>query len=231
MKIGIFTDTHYSSKPLTCQKRRNNLSLGKIKDAYELFKKEKCDLVVSLGDLIDIDDSHELEKKHLAEIRDVISSYDIPTVCMMGNHDAFAFSVDEFYGTLRGYAPQTIEQEGKLLLFLDACYFKSGRHYAPGDSDWTDTFLPNSDELNSLLQTYAEEIVIFIHQNIDPAVQKDHRLDNADEIHRMILNSRNVKKVFQGHYHTGNISTYGDLTYYTLPAVCENNNAYFVFEI
>ena len=231
MKIGIFTDSHYSSKSLTCSKRRNNLSLGKIKYAYELFKKEKCELVVALGDIIDMEESHSLEVKHLREIGQLISSYDIPSMCMMGNHDAFAFEKDEFYQVLGGYEPKTLNVDDKLLVFLDACYFKSGNHYSPGDSDWTDTFLPNADELGALLNSHSGEVILFIHQDIDPAVQNDHRLFNADDIHKMILDSGKVKKVFQGHFHAGCTSKYGELTYHTLPAVCENEAAYFIFDI
>ncbi len=231
MKVGIFSDAHYSSKLLTCQKRRNSLSLGKIKQMYDVFTNEKCELVISLGDLIDTERSHELEIKHLREIGELIFSYNIPTVCMMGNHDAFAFEKEEFYSVLGGYRPHTQRIGNKLLLFLDACYFKTGQHYSPGDSDWTDTFLPREDELKSQISLHQGEVILFIHQNIDPTVQNDHRICNGDRIHKMILDSGKINKVFQGHYHEGKITEYGDLTYYTLPAVCENENAYFIFDI
>ena len=39
-----------------------------------------------------------------------------------------------------------------------------------------------------------------------------------------------MKTVFQGHYHPGLSSRYGDVAYVTLPAVCENENAFFVFD-
>ena len=44
MKIGLFTDAHYSSQELTCGKRRNRLSLGKLREAYErLSSMSFCD--------------------------------------------------------------------------------------------------------------------------------------------------------------------------------------------
>ena len=53
MKVGIFTDSHFSSAEVTCNNRYNNKSLQKIKRAYEYYDKEKCDMVICLGDLID----------------------------------------------------------------------------------------------------------------------------------------------------------------------------------
>ena len=52
MKIGLFADAHYSSQELTCGKRRNNLSLGKLREAYAFFAEQRCGMCVSLGDLI-----------------------------------------------------------------------------------------------------------------------------------------------------------------------------------
>lgn len=59
MKLGIFTDSHYSSHEITCEKRYNSRSLEKIKEAYALFEKEKCDLAICLGDLTDKEDTLE----------------------------------------------------------------------------------------------------------------------------------------------------------------------------
>lgn len=231
MKLGIFTDSHYSSAPLTCGKRRNNLSLGKISEALSLFKREGCDLVVSLGDLTDFESSHELEVAHLGEIGELIAKSGLPCICMMGNHDAFAFEKADFYRILGGYEPRNTVMDGKLLVFLDACFFKSGIHYSPGDSDWTDTFLPDEDALASLIASHGGEVILFIHQNIDPNTPADHRISNSDSVMRIIRESGKVKRVFQGHFHAGCTSEHDGVTYYTLPAVCENDNAYFIFDI
>ena len=68
MKMGLFTDSHYSSAEMTCGNRYNSKSLYKIKKAFEYFQNEKCDLVVCLGDLIDKEDDHKKEVKNLKEI-------------------------------------------------------------------------------------------------------------------------------------------------------------------
>ena len=231
MKLGIFTDSHYSSQELTCGNRYNSRSLGKIRLAYEYFEEQKCDLVICLGDLTDVESSHEKEEKNLKEIAEVVNQSPLKTVCVMGNHDAFSFTVDEFYKLLNAQSPDIFEFEGKTLIFLDACYFKSGEHYQPGGSGWTDTFYPHTEKLASQISAAEGDVYIFMHQNIDPAIHESHRLYNTAEINRLIRESGKVRAVFQGHYHAGAENIYGGITYKTFPAMCESDNAVFVLEI
>ena len=230
MKIGIFADPHYSSAEITCGNRYNSQSLRKIRQAYARFAEEKCDLIVCLGDLTDTEETHETEFRNLKQIAEVIGSVDIPTVCVMGNHDAFAFTADEFYAILGDCRPRNIVQDGKQLIFLDTCYFKDGRHYAPGDSDWTDTFLPDPAALKARLSDTALDTYIFLHQNIDPDVREDHRLYNAAEV-AVIIENHNVKAVYQGHYHPGKHSVHNGVKYVTFPAMCEAEDRFYILNI
>ena len=117
------------------------------------------------------------------------------------------------------------------MLFWDACYFKNGSHYAPGDTDWTDSFLPNDEGIHKKLASSAEDTYIFVHQNIDPAIRADHRIFNADKVFAIINESGIVKTVFQGHYHPGCHSEYSGVNYITLPAMCEGENAFWTYDI
>ena len=231
MRIGIFSDPHYSSQEITCGKRYNSRSLAKIRAAYEDFKREHCDLIVCLGDLTDKEETIEKELQNLREISDVMHDCRVPTVCLMGNHDAFTLTEEQFYGALGIDPPADRCVDGKTLIFLDACYFQSGARYAPGDSDWRDTFLPNSLDLQEKLRRAGRDVYIFIHQNIDPSVKANHRIANAESVFEIIRQSGAVKAVFQGHYHPGMYSTHDGVEYITLPAMCENEAAYFIYEI
>ena len=62
MKIGLFSDPHYSSQELTGGNRRNNLSLGKMRRALEHFAAAGCDRVICLGDLTDTEDTKAQEE-------------------------------------------------------------------------------------------------------------------------------------------------------------------------
>ena len=231
MKIGIFTDSHYSSREITCGARFNSQSLRKIKEAYAYFERGGCDAVICLGDLIDTEDTVEKEKENLSLIADIMKASPLPTFCLMGNHDAFVLTPKEFYSILGAEEPKSMAFDGVNLLFLDSCYFKSGRHYAPGDSDWADTFYPFAEELKKELASLSSPTYVFMHQNIDPEISKDHRIANGEEIFNIIEQSGVVKRVFQGHYHPGLESVHGGIRYSTLPAMCENESAYRIFEL
>ena len=231
MKLGIFTDAHYSSQEVTCGNRYNSQSLEKIRQAYESFAREQCDLVICLGDLTDREDSHEEERARLCEIAEVIGESGIPTVCVMGNHDAFDFTREEFYGILRGCRPENRLEEGRNLIFLDACYCKDGRSYQPGDSDWTDTYLPETEKLEALLAQTRGDVYLFMHQNIDPQVEEHHCLANAEQVRAILEKNGRVRRVWQGHYHPGVQSVYGSTEYITLPAMCEGEKTWVVAEI
>lgn len=229
MKIGIYTDCHYSSKEVSGP-RYHSQSLRKIKEAYEAFEREGCELAICLGDLIDTEPHISMEIDNLTKIGEVIRGFSIPTVCLMGNHDAFVLTDEQFYKALGIPRVDELSLGDKRLLFLDACYFKSGRHYKPGDSDWTDSFFPYEEELCKKL-TVGVDTYIFVHQNIDPQIRADHRIFNADRLIEIINKSGTVKAVFQGHYHPGHTSEHGGIKYITLPAMCENENAFWCFNI
>ena len=232
MKIGVFTDSHYSSQEVTCGNRYNSRSLEKIKDAMDFFEQEGCDFVLCLGDLIDREHDHEKERMNLAAVAEVFHASPLRVICVMGNHDGFTFTTEEFYSVLgTGSRPETMEIEGKTLLFPDACYFQSGRHYMPGDSDWEDTFLPDTAGLSSALKKAEGDIYIFLHQNLDPLIREDHAVKNRAEVFDLLQQSGKVRAVFQGHYHPGAEHFCGGIRFCTFPAMCENDGAVFILDL
>ncbi len=231
MRIGIFTDPHYSSQEVTCSVRYNRRSLKKIEQALDFFTEQRCDLVLCLGDLIDKEADHQTEIGNLKQIADLIGRYSLPFVCVMGNHDGFSFEVDEFYRILGTEPPTVISVGNNHLLFLDACHFANGNHYMPGDSDWTDTCYPDTDGLKATLDGIDGNVYVFIHQNIDPDVCEYHRLSNADVVRDILEQSGKVKAVYQGHYHLGNRSSHNGIEYITYPAMCQNDDAVFCIDI
>jgi len=231
MKLGIFTDSHYSSHEVTCYNRYNSQSLRKIQEAYKYFKEQKCDLIICLGDLIDHEDTEEMVISRVSEIAPIVRECSIPTVCLLGNHDAYSIDENKFYSILGLEAPCDMECDGRLLVFMDNNYFASGEHYSVGKCLWTDTFYPFEQELKAKISAFDGDVYLFMHQNIDPAAEYRHRLHNADSLFEFINGCGKVKAVFQGHYHPGCRSEHNGVKYITLPAMCENEGAYFIFDI
>ena len=232
MRIGLWSDSHYSTALLTCGKRYNSASLEKIKAAMAYFRAQGCELALCLGDVTDREASHEQEIKNLQEVAAVLDESGLPTICLMGNHDAFSFTPEEFYSILgENHAPRLMQQDGLNLLFIDACHFKTGVHYAPGDSDWTDTYYPHEDRLRKTLSGLTGDTYLFMHQNIDPGVRADHRLSNDSVIRSIIEESGNVRAVYQGHYHLGYQSENNGIPYITLPAMCEGDGRVMIVDL
>lgn len=232
MKLGIFTDSHYSSKEISCKCRYNSRSLDKIRAAYRYFAAEGCQLAVCLGDLIDREAQHSLEVSNLRAVSEVIKDSGIPTLCIMGNHDAFSFYTDEFYSILgETCRPRTVASDGVTLVCIDTCYFSDGSHYRPGDSGWKDTFFPHKEQLRAQLEAAAGEVILLMHQNIDPNVPQSHRLSNEQELRDLLEQSSKVTRVLQGHYHKGQVSRLSGIEYVTYPAMCELENAAFVLNV
>lgn len=233
MKIGFFTDAHYSSQTVTCGVRYNSRSLEKVQHAVAAFQKAGCDLIVCLGDLIDREMEHTQEVRNLQVISEVLHSSKIRTICIMGNHDAFAFTPEEFRDVSKlETAPLLISKDSKHLLFLDTCYFRTGVHYAPGDTDWTDTFLPEAEQLREFLPALQGEVWVLMHQNVDPSVPQNHSLANARQVREILEESGRVRGVWQGHYHPGASSRVNNIAYVTFPAMCEKEeNFYCIQEI
>lgn len=232
MKIGLFADPHYSLIESSGGVRFHQRSFEKMKKALAQFQKEGCELVVCLGDLVDKDETHEKEIENLKEVSRLFDKFNLNIISVMGNHDAFQFTVDEFYSILgEKHRPKTLHCGDKTLIFVDACYFENGVHYLPGDDDWTNTFLPHLDELEKEISNAQGEVYIFMHQNADPEILENHRIANDKEFRSLIEKSNRTKMVIQGHYHAGKSTTLNGIHYLALPAMCEHENTHMIIDI
>ncbi|MBQ7322057.1 MAG: metallophosphoesterase [Clostridia bacterium] len=234
MKLGLFTDPHYCDQDVTCRTRRPVLSYGKIREAMETFVREKVDFVLCLGDIIDKCDDPQVNIEKTREIADLIHSYALPFYSLMGNHDANVFTQREFNELVNRHSfpsPVSITVCGKELILLDANYNDDGSSYAPGEVNWKNTYIPE-EQLRTREQKLNDptvtEAYVFMHQNLDPEVQQDHIVHNAEAVRKMIRASGKVKAVFQGHYHKGHETIIDGIPYHTLPAMCEGEENRFI---
>ena len=232
MKIGLFSDPHYSSQELTGGNRHNCLSLGKMRLALERFAAAGCDRVICLGDLTDTEDTKEKEIANMREIAALFAEFPMPITVIMGNHDAYVFEAEEFYALLGGCEPTPVHGEGVHLLFIDANYTAQGVKYTPHRFSWDDVGLPDPDGLQAQLAQLSGDVYLFMHQNIDLSIPAaDHRLANADTVCDLIEQSGKVKAVYQGHFHWGHRSQHNGVDYITLPAMAVYDDTEIIIEV
>ena len=229
MKIGLYSDPHYSSQELTGGNRYNRRSLDKMRAAYADFTAAECDLIVCLGDLTDTEDTHEKEAENMREMAALFAACPIPTVCVMGNHDAYVFEPEEFYALLGGCEPLDWVDGDKTLLFLSANHNPDGSPYHPHAFHWDQCYLPTAGLAERL--SAAGDAYVFLHQNLDAACPADHRPANADEVCAILAAAGNVKAVYQGHFHWGADTETDGVHYVTLPAMCCYENTHRIIEI
>ncbi len=230
MRIGLFADPHGATLEVSCKTRRPCLSEQKLRQAMETFA--ECDAVICLGDLVDDCGTREANIEYLQRLAKLIGSFGIPFYCILGNHDCFNFTKSEFY-SLSGFCPppKSIELSGNTFVFLDACFSSDGRSYSPDGIDWTDSYIPDRESLAQILNG-ADRAYIFVHQCLDPTVERRHIIKNAEDIRRIIKDSGKVTDVYQGHYHNGKESIIDGIAYHTLPAMVEGEgNSFKIIEI
>ena len=235
MNIGIFTDSHYSSAEITCGCRYNSRSLDKIREAYRIFAEAGCEMVLCLGDLTDTEKTYEAECENLRACAAVIDASGIPTLCVMGNHDAFA--MDRYrYSVLAKVplAPLHKKYGDVDIILLDANYYKDGQPYDGKPGDWTDTMVPQKqvEWLKKELESCGDKTYVFSHQLIDYIMPQNHVIENAEEICAVLASSGKVKGVYQGHYHEGGENVIDGIPYVTLAAMCEGyDNRFAIIEV
>jgi alkaline phosphatase len=230
MKLGIFTDSHYSTWDR--YDRPYSGVLEKIKKALAHFEKENCDYIICLGDLIDKEKTKEEE---LATFQKVVAAFDVckvPMFVLVGNHDTLDFEKQTFYQILgENRKPKTMRVGEKELLFLDTCFFADGREFTP-ESGWDRGKLQDLDGFkNALKESTAKEIYVFTHFCIDPAIDEGHRAVNANKIMQAMENDGRVKAVFQGHHHKNITSNVNGISYFAYADMLTKDDAFFVAEI
>lgn len=189
-----------------------------------------ADLVICLGDLVDDCENEADTPIMLKRVSELISSFNLPFYCLRGNHDCQLFDEDAFYEAVGGRPPFIVRMSSVALILLNANYKRDGQPYTVNGVDWTDTALPPEQMLKlkrALDDPEISDAYVFIHQNLDPNVQYQHILANADKVRKILEDSGKVRKVIQGHYHPGCDSVIGGIEYHTLPAMCEGESNFF----
>lgn len=230
MKIGVFTDAHYCGRE-RIEDYRPRLSLKKVNEMLADFKNQGVELVICLGDLLNLEASEAQNEENLRIISKPLRESGIRCLLIPGNHDAEIFSREK-YAELSGIelAPLAVDCGDTRLILLDAGYYDTGVRHAPPETDWTNSYVPPQE-----LQWFKEQLadsskrcIVFTHQCLDFGVECHHLIRNAVHINSIICDSGNVSHVYSGHYHWGAESSLNGIAYSTLPAMFLGERNYYL---
>ena len=238
MKIGLFSDSHYCRASVPEQTRLTSLSLGKIRDAMEDFKANSVDLVMCLGDMVDVGESVEASRKDLSDVMQTIRSFNLPFLYVTGNHDFNVASIDELPGLVSvPVSPAVFDCTEYRIISLDANYDSDGKHYGPEGYDWTDANLPDAQLqfLAKALEESDKECIIAIHEPIDRHTEHERgqfgvwaSVNNAEDVRRIIRDSGKVRLVVQGHVHEYYNVAEDGIRYITVKGMCEGTSNHYM---
>lgn len=235
MKIGIIADLHLPKKEFPPRPEPGKkptplpddpVTAG-VKAFYEKAKEEKYDFVINLGDLINGTGNGDDDYMTASMFSRSMISSTVNTYYVLGNHDAMCIPKD-----LLLHCSQTLGgaysflKDGVLFVALDANYSCDGKPYEPGNSDWTDSFIPDAQKeflKKQLERTDFARAVILCHQRLDLFMDglehiNPHVVGNAEDIRNILESSGKVALVLQAHYHSGDDTTQNGIRYYTQEA-------------
>jgi alkaline phosphatase len=235
VRIGLITDLHYADKP-PGGTRHYRETLTKLAAAAEQFEKDKPDLIVDLGDLIDAADSVAVELDYLARIHKPCSALPGDKHYVLGNHCVDMLTKEEFLkgvGQKKSY--YSFDANGFHFVILDACYRSDGKDYGRKNSKWDDANVPDEQVrwLKDDLTATEHKTILFAHQRLD--VENSYGIKNAAAIRKVLEESGKILAVFHGHSHKNDLKEINGIHYCTLVAMIEGsgaeNNGYSLLDV
>lgn len=244
LSFGIVTDSHYADRDFSGDRYYRD-SIAKMEEAMNEMNRQKVDFVVHLGDFKDQsevpDESTTLE--FLKKIESAYSNFKGPRYHVLGNHDMDSISKSQFLGNVvntnisNTKSFYSFDRKGIHFVVLDACYTKQGVSYDKGNFQWNDCFIP-SDQIDWLrhdLSTTDLPTIVFVHQLLDDAEDKQLCVLNAPDVRKVLSESLKVLSVFQGHQHKNRYRFIDDIHYCTLPGMVDyaglENNCFTIVKV
>jgi alkaline phosphatase len=237
--FGLVGDVHYADKAMRIN-RYYRESIAKLEQCVETFSHNRLPFAVHLGDFVDSAEDKLTELEYLATIRDVFSAFKGPKHFVMGNHDLFVFSKEEYLKNCNAPADKgyyAFDEGGFHFVVLDANFLKTGEAYDSGNYKWTDTNI-NSPQMEWLRQDLRlaanRKTIVFVHQNLF-GEDTPYGVKNAPAVRAILERAGNVLAVFQGHYHKGGRKKINGIHYLTHKALVDGaslaNNSFSIVSI
>ena len=223
IRIGIFTDAHYARGLTTCNTRACWQSMEKTQRVLNALS--DADLIVQLGDLINVSCDQEQDMENIRAMQELLVGCGKVCLSVLGNHDVEAAQKRVFLPEAeKGYYYSDVG--GVRLIMLDGCFTSEGISYEDAEWDWTDSLIPGHELewLGNTLKGTEGRAVVFCHQNLDAREGDPHVIKNAGQVRKVLEESGKALAVLQGHCHKGCRNVQGGILYHTFRALCEGSN-------
>lgn len=246
VRFGMITDIHFAHRTQLNTRHYEDSKL-KAELAIQEFKKHDLDFVIELGDLKDMGVQPQKEEtlNFLREIEACLQTYGTPFYHVLGNHDMDNISKKEFLsnvtnpGDANGKSYYQFVKKGIKFIVLDANYNADQSDYDSGNFNWEVALIPDKEMkwLEKELQTGDEPVIVFCHQLLDSEndLYKGLFVKNAKAVNDLLVASKRVLAVFQGHHHEGSYSVQNGIHYFTLKGMIEGSlsdkNSYALVEV
>ena len=233
LRFGVVTDLHYAEKD-THGNRYFRQSRKKLRDAVETFNRSGLDFIIELGDLKDMNPTHDPAATlgFLDDIEAELQRFRGRVYHVLGNHDMDCITKEDFLqhtrnpGKARGRSYYSFTVRGIQFIVLDANFNEDRSPYSRGNFDWKKAYLPNEEIewLRGELQRSRRPAIVCCHQLLDSFsdVRPEVCVGNAEEAVRLLEESGRVLAVLQGHHHTGYYSQRRGIHYWTMKGMIEN---------
>ena len=245
--IGLFTDPHVASGVLLGV-RFGSHSPKKLATAVQTFTERGVDLIVNVGDAIDLLENDPISPAdHLGGVREIVERCGVPHHLVLGNHDVACLSKPDLLARsgAAGKAPTcSFNRGGVHFVVLDTNRFEDGSDYAPDNmpEDWGDSWLGDAQLAwlaDDLAAAGKKPTIIFSHAELGERITADgedpHVAKDAAAARVIIESAPNVRAVIAGHNHAGRFAEFGGIPHITLSAMCEGpfpeRNAYAILHV
>lgn len=210
-RVGLLTDVHYIG---------DAEDMNRLYEAVAILNREKVDLLVVMGDLIEASDERSA-KRLLGEAASLCEHFEGPIHFMIGNHDLDHLSKAQFYNAIDRFGERPhfcFDQGGYNFICLDGSFSPDGTEYEQGNFQWQEAYIPEEqlDWLRGRLAASLLPIVILSHQRIDEP--SEYSVVNDAAVCKVLQDSGKVRAVFQGHRHKEDFRELGSTSFYTLGA-------------
>lgn len=236
LRIGIVADVHAHDTESPVEDKVMTNYPERIAAFVDAMNAWPADAVIELGDLVNgafVLGAEYGDPTRIPRILDdalaVLSGLECPTHFVLGNHDMYDLSKDEFLAAIgRDAKYYSFDLSGFHFVILDAEYNPDGTDYdhvfmrvkgfiPPNELDWLRDDLAGTD-----LPT-----IVCVHQPLDSEFDVNAGgppIVNNAEVRRLLSESGVVIAVFQGHDHENRYAEIDGIHYVTFAAMVDHTD-------